>query len=375
VYSAEECACPEGQEELDCNKFKQACWGGKIGQKKEEATTLASLISVLNGQIKVQELQINQTKLEIAKLVKEVDQLSERISGLDISLDRMTGVLIQRVGTNYKRRLTNPLNVLLIADSMQSFFSRYKYLQVAQKHTTELMSRAETQKIDFDQQKALKEKKQAEVDRKKLALQTQQEEITRQRADQQTLLQQTRNDEARYQQELAKTLAELNAIQSIVAGGGDEEKLKDVAQGDTIASIINGASTCSTGTHLHFEVVKGGSHQNPAGYLKPISAVWNNSPDGEFGFGGDWDWPVDNAAKINQGFGMTWYARVRRSYGGAPHTGIDMMSKTAGDFRVKAVKSGELYRGSIKCGKGFLRYVKVAHKDSDLSSYYLHVNY
>jgi murein DD-endopeptidase MepM/ murein hydrolase activator NlpD len=109
--------------------------------------------------------------------------------------------------------------------------------------------------------------------------------------------------------------------------------------------------------------------------LKSIGGVvWNNSPDEPFGFGGDWDWPLSDPARITQGYGMTFYARVRRAYGGQPHTGIDMVSKD-GNFDVKAVKPGELYRGSIKCGGGYLRYVKVKHKDSNLESYYLHVNY
>ncbi len=372
--AAEECGCPSGQDELECNKSKQACYNEKIGQKKAQAQTLSGIISELNGKITVQQLQIRQTQLEIDKLVKEVEQLSQRISGLNNSLDRLTSVLISRVDATYKHQRANPLNVLLISDSVQSFFTKYKYLQVVQKHTSEVMQQAETQKMDFDQQKSLKEAKQKEVDEKRVVLQQQQNQLTGQRADQQTLLDQTRNDEARYQSELAKTLAELGAIQSILAGNGREQKVREVAQGDTIASIISGSSACSNGTHLHFEVVKDSLHQNPASYLKAISAVWNNQPDEPFGFGGDWDWPLNDPAKINQGFGMTWYARVRRSYGGAPHTGIDMMSKN-NDMNVKAVKPGELYRGSIGCGGGQLRYVRVQHKDSDLSTYYLHINY
>jgi hypothetical protein len=332
------------------------------------------LISVLNGQIVVQELQISQTKLEIEQIVNEVNALSQRIAGLNVSLDRLTGVLIERVGTNYKRRHTNPLNMLLVSDTLNEFFTKYKYLQVTQKHTAELMKQAESEKIQFDEQKALKEKKQEEVDAKKQKLVLQQSTLTKQRAEQQTLLQQTKNDEARYQAELAKTLAEQAALSSIIAGNGTETKVKDVKEGDTIASIILGASTCSNGTHLHFEVVKDGGHRDPAQYLKPISVVWNNGPDEPFGFGGDWNWPLNDPAKINQGYGMTWYARVLRSYGGNPHTGIDMMSKNS-DYSVKAVKDGVLYRGSITCGKGLLRYVKVQHKDTGLSTYYLHINY
>ncbi len=374
LSAAEECTCPSDQDELTCNKTKQACWQQKIDEKKQAANTLSGVISVLNGQIVVQELQISQTKLEIERLVTEIQVLNQRISGLNVSLDRLTSVLIERVGASYKRRHTNPLNVLLISDSLNSFFSKYKYLQVTQKHTTELMKQAESEKIQFDEQKALKEKKQEEVDAKKGKLLQQQNTLTKQRAEQQVLLQQTKNDEARYQAELAKTLAEQAALSSIIAGNGNETKVGEVKEGDHIATIISGSSTCSNGTHLHLEVVKDGGHRDPAQYLKPISAIWNNSPDEAFGFGGDWNWPLNDPAKINQGYGMTWYARVRRSYGGNPHTGIDMMSKN-GDFTVKAVKEGTLYRGSIACGKGLLRYVKVDHKDGDISTYYLHINY
>jgi peptidoglycan hydrolase CwlO-like protein len=375
LQAAEECTCPADQDELNCNKTKQSCWQAKINDKQQQANTLANVIAVINGQIVVQELQIKQTKLEIEKLEREINDLSERISGLNVSLDRMTDVLIQRVDANYKRRSTNPLDLLLISDSIGSFFSRYKYLQIAQKHTAELMQQAETQKMDFDTQKALKEKKQEEVDKKRSLLQQQQNQLTQQRADQQTLLTQTKNDEARYQEELAKTLAEEQAVKSIFAGNGSEAKVGDVKQGDKIATIISGSSPCSNGTHLHFEVVKDNSQQNPAGYLRSVeSMIWNNSPDGPFGFSGGWDWPLHDPAKINQGYGMTWYARVRRAYGGAPHTGIDMVSKT-GNLNVIAVKDGTAYRGSIKCGKGHLRYVRVDHKEGGMSSYYLHVNY
>jgi len=372
--SAEECGCSADQDELSCNKSKQVCLTLKISEKQSQAQTLSNIISVFNSQIAVQELQIRQTKLEIATLVTEVNQLGNRISGLNVSLDRMSLGLIQRVDTNYKRRDLNPFFLFFSSHSLQHFFSRYKYLQLAQAHTTQIMQQAENQKTDYDQQKALKEKKQQEVEQKRKLLQDQQNQLNTQRADQQSLLNQTKNDEVRYQQELERTLAESGAITSIVAGYGNEEKVGEVQEGNQIASIISGSSPCSNGTHLHFEVVKNNMHQNPAGFLKSIPVVWSNQPDGSFGFSGDWSWPLNDAARINQGYGMTFYARVRRSYGGAPHTGIDMMSKN-GDTTVKAVKSGTLFRGAIKCGRGNLRYVKVAHKDSDLSTYYLHINY
>lgn len=383
VWAAEDCTAiscnkdSQSQDEyLTCNKNKQSCLERNINEARSQAITLNNTISILNGQISVQELQIEQTQAEIEQLERQIRDLTDRITGLNISLDRLGEVLVERVNEDYKNTRTNINFLLLATDKLNTFLSNYKYLQLARQQTVVAMEQAETQKTDYDTQKQLKETKQTQVEAKRATLQTQQNALTKQRSEQQFLLTTTKNNEATYQRELEKTLAELEAIQSIIAGKGDETQVGKVSQGDTIASIIVGASACSTGTHLHFEVVKDNTHRDPAGYLKPIDAIWNNSPDGSFGWGGDWDWPVNNAARINQGYGMTYYARVRRSYGGAPHTGIDMVSKDSGNNTVKAVKSGTLYRGSIKCGGGLLRYVKVQHdEDSSMSTYYLHINY
>jgi peptidoglycan hydrolase CwlO-like protein len=358
---------------LRCNKDKQACWEGKIREAQGQANTLNNTISILNGKIQVQELQISQTTTEIQKLEREIGELSTRITGLELSLDRMSAILIERAKTTYKQSTTNPFLLLTSSDSLSDFMTEYKYVQMAQRHISQVMKQAEAQRLDYDQQKALKEAKQTEVEQKKIQLLQQQKTLSQQKAEQQHLLAETKNNEALYQKELARTLAELKAIQSIIAGRGAESSVGNVNQGDTIASIIQGSSACSTGTHLHFEVTKDGGQRNPADYLKSADVKWDNSPDGAFSFGGSWDWPVFDPARITQGYGMTYYARVRRAYGGSPHTGIDLVSKGA-DFRVRAVKNGKLSRGSISCGGGQLRYVKVA-QDDGIDTYYLHVNY
>jgi peptidoglycan hydrolase CwlO-like protein len=369
------CAQSDQDEYLNCNKDKQSCWESKIKESQNAAVSLSSTISILNGQINIQQLQIDQTLAEINKLEREITDLTNRISGLNLSLDRLSTVFIERVQAQYKRQHLSPLQILLKSSSISQTMSQFKYLHQAQEQTTTAMHQAETQKQTYDEQKLLKEAKQAEIEKKRKTLEQQRAGLTKQRSEQQFLLQETKNNEAEYRRELEKTMAELGAIQSIIAGQGAESKVGDINQGDRIASIIVGSSTCSTGSHLHFEVVKDGMHRDPAGYLKNVSVQWSNSPDGAFGLGGDWEWPVDNPAKINQGYGMTYYARVKRSYGGEPHTGIDMISKDSGNYAIKAVKAGTLYRGSIKCGGGQLRYVKVDHKDDAYTTYYLHVNY
>jgi peptidoglycan hydrolase CwlO-like protein len=376
AQDCEQISCNKDNESdyIKCISEKRSCLEKKITEVQSQKITLTSTLNLLNSKIVVQELQINQIEAEINKLEREIGSLSERITGLNVTLDRMSTMLVERIREQYKQSRVSPFTLLVAADSFDEFQSRMEYLAQASGQTATGMQRAELARIVYDQEKELKEKKQSQVEKKRISLQSEQNVLTGQRKEQQFLLTETNNNEQKYQAELAKTLAELNAIQSIIAGKGAESKVGDVKQGDKIASIIQGASTCSNGTHLHFEVVKDGVNRDPAAYLKSITITWNNQPDSSFGLGGDWDWPLNDPARITQGYGMTYYARVRRAYGGSPHTGIDMVSKSS-DYTVKAVKDGVAYRGSIKCGSGQLRYVKVQHKDDGYSTYYLHVNY
>ncbi len=293
VYSADDCGtivCNKNEQDentyLRCVDDKKSCLQKKLEEINGEKITLTNTISLINGKISLQELQINQLEGEISQLEKEILELGNRITGLNVSLDRLSTVLIDRIKAQYKQSQLSPIVLIASSQSFNHLVSQYKYVTQAGQQTALAMGKAETQRIEYDEQKALKEEKQVEVQTKQSKLQTERGALSKQKQEQQFLLTETRNNEAKYQAELEKTLAELNAIQSIIAGKGNESKVSDVKQGDKIASIIVGASTCSNGTHLHFEVVKSGINYNPAGYLKSISAQWNNSPDGAFGFGG-----------------------------------------------------------------------------------------
>lgn len=378
VLACEKYDCDKDDDEneyLSCIAKKKSCLENKLSEVRSEKITLTNTINIINGQISIQQLEIDQLTSEISSLEGQIKLLSERISGLALSLDQLSAVLVSRVRAQYKKHHISPLDVVLRARSASAALTQYKYLTYASRQTAQAMERAELQRIDYDNQKQLKEEKQTELEEKQTVLEVKRNQLSKQKGEQQYLLQETNNSEAQYQKELAQTLAEITAIQSIIAGKGSESKVGSVDEGDAIASVIVGASSCSTGTHLHFEVSKNGVNRDPASYLKPASISWSNAPDGSFGFGGDWDWPVKDAARITQGYGMTYYARVRRAYGGAPHTGIDLVSKS-GSTDILAVADGTLYRGSIACGGGLLRYVRVRHKDdSSISTYYLHVNY
>jgi peptidoglycan hydrolase CwlO-like protein len=343
-----------------------------LDETQQKKITLKNEIAYQDNQIKLTTLKIQETEGKIKVLQAEIESLTQKIEKLDISLDYLTELLIRKIVKTYKASSVNPTTILFSSQNFAQFVARYKYLRIAQENDRKIMLALETARTNYDDQKNLKEEKQREQEELKTKLETQKATLAQQKKQKEKLLEITQNDEVRFQQILAAARSELEAIQSIIAGKGTETDVGPVKEGERIASVIVGLSPCSTGTHLHFEVSVGGAHQNPANYLKPISVSWDNAPDGPFSFSGSWIWPMDEPIRITQGYGMTYYADRLKYYGGAPHSGLDMDADNKG---VKSVKPGKLSRGSIGCGGGTLRYVKVDHDDSDIDTYYLHVNY
>lgn len=350
-----------------CLEQLESCLQGEVNRAQAEANTLQSAINILNGQIKIQSVKVQQTIAEIASLEKEINELSERIEGLSISLNRLSEILIKRIRQSYKQsRLPYKTN-FFASESFNDFVSQYRYLNLAQDQTLDLMKKTELQRLTYNQQKDLKETKQAEVEKKRQELQNQKNLLDTQKASKDTLLKETKNNEAIYQQKLAEARAELNAIRNIVAGLGKETKVGEIKKGDRIASVIAGKSACSTGTHLHFEISQNSVRRNPFDLLKNTSLIWDNADPAKNG-SGNWDWPLNNPIRVTQGYGYTSYSS---RYVNDIHTGIDIVST---DLTVKSVEDGELYRGSMACGGGVLKYVRVKQKDN-FDTYYLHVNY
>ena len=206
----------------DCLSREMACWQDSISTAQTEANTLQSAIDILDGQIRVQGLKIQQTITEINKLEKELAELSQRIEGLSLSLNKLSGILIKRVREGYKQTRLQYKTNFFVADSFNDFVSKYRYLNEAQQQTLEMMKRTEMQRITYNQQKELKEEKQAELDQKRYELQSQKNTLDSQKSSKNTLLSQTKNNESIYQQKLAEATAELNALKSYAAskGGG-----------------------------------------------------------------------------------------------------------------------------------------------------------
>lgn len=339
----------------------------KVTEIQGQKNTLSSQIAAMNGQIRLTEFRINATQEQITALTLDIDTATKKISSLQKSLDESINVLLNRIVATYQVGTIQPLQILLTAGSASDFLQRLNYLKLAQAHDKKLIYQMQQAKVDYTNEKNIFEDKKKKV----VALKTQLEQYTKQleqdKAGKEELLRVTKNDESKYQRLLAQAQAE----RAIVLGGGKEIFLRNVNAGDSIATIISGASGCSTGTHLHFSVYQGTSVRDPNDYLssKSFSYSYDSSLYSYYGTinpHGSYPWPVDDPITINQGYGTHGYAS---RYPGGMHDGIDM---DGGSSNIKAVRSGKLYQGSYSgCSYGPLNYAKVEHDDG-LITWYLH---
>lgn len=210
AQSCDEYKCNENEENYkECVEKEKNCLQAQVVKLQSEANTLQSAINIINGQIRIQGLRIQQTVAEIGQLEKEITNLSERIEGLGISLDRLSGTLIKRIRESYKQSRLPYKNNLFAADSFNNFLSQYRYINLAQEQTLELMKRTELQRLTYNQQKELKETKQLEVEKLRQELQSQKNILDSQKASKDELLSQTKNNEAIYQQKLKEANEQL----------------------------------------------------------------------------------------------------------------------------------------------------------------------
>lgn len=203
-----------------------------INASKQEQSTLQGAIDILDGNITLQQIQINQTLFQIQGLQAEIADLSTRIGGLNISLDQLSSILVERVGEHYKRSYTNPFFLLLRGNSLSEFLADYKYLQLAQAQTLDAMQRAETQRLAYDEQKTLKEVKQDELEAEEQKLIQQRSTLDNQKQEKANLLAVTQHEESRYQDFLAQAQSELTSFTNFVNIQGG-------------ASILSGQTNCN----------------------------------------------------------------------------------------------------------------------------------
>lgn len=332
----------------DCqNKIKE--YEEKLSSTREQKGNLTSQIQLTNTRVVLAQVRIQKTHHDIEATQNEIAQLSDKIERLNSTLDHLSIILLQKIVQGYKNKGASMFDVLLSPEA-STLTNQLKYIQIAQENDRLLALRTQQVKVNFSEQKTLREDKKTQLEKLEKDLEAQNIELKNQIAQKNALLDQTKSDEKKYQQLLSQALAEFQAINKAVETG---QKIGEVKKGDPIALIGNtGYPHCSTGAHLHFEVRQGGTWTDPGNFL-----------------GKNWSWPISEPINITQGYGVTpWWWRY--SYSNGIHTGYDMVS--GGSEVIRAVADGTLYSSSQNCSGSIIK-IKYIDHGSDLMSFYLHV--
>lgn len=194
----------------------------KIATVQKESQTLSSAISYLTLKQSLITKQINATQFQIQLLQRDISSLGGKITLLENTLNSLTAALLRTVTASYQNRQVDSVEAMLSSRNFSSVVSSFKYLQIAQQYRKDLLFKTTQTKFEYDQEKTLKEQKQAEVSKLKASYVKQQQELIFQQKAKQLLLSQTKNSESNYQQLLSQAITQLNSLRgfSQSKGGG-----------------------------------------------------------------------------------------------------------------------------------------------------------
>lgn len=212
----------EGQETPDTTALQKqiAEYQQKLTEIRQEKNTLSSQIQYMDTQIYLTGLRIQETEATIEKTQKEIDLLTSRIEGLDSSLDHLSQTLLERLVEGYKARTVTVFDIVLDSQNANEFINQVKYYKMARDNNQKLLVQVQETKLNFEDQKKIREDKKIKLDKLTLTLTSQKHDLDSQKVQKQKLLADTQSDEQTYQSLLQQAQAQLSAFKTFVKSSG-----------------------------------------------------------------------------------------------------------------------------------------------------------
>jgi len=192
----------------------------KLSQLEKQRNTLASEINYLDTQIYLTNLKVSETEKKIEQTKKEIDVLGERIESLDDSLNKLSKLLLEKIIVDYKNRQVNFFSIFFESERIDDLINRVKYVRITRENNQRLIIQVQNAKINFEEQKKLREEKKVELDNLKVLLAKQKNELLNQQNVKRKILIDTQNSEVIYQQILNQARRQLSAFKSFVQQSG-----------------------------------------------------------------------------------------------------------------------------------------------------------
>ncbi|GAB4219379.1 MAG: hypothetical protein Fur009_5290 [Candidatus Microgenomates bacterium] len=205
----------------------------KLTELRQQKNTLSSQIQYMDTQIYLTNLKIQQSEEKIKTLTYEINTLETRIDGLDESLNYLSKMLINKIVQSYKQKQIGFLDILIDVSNAEDLIRKLKYINTVRNTNQKLLIQVQKTKLNFEEQKKLREEKKVELDNLTLILARQKNDLDNQKLAKQRLLIETQNSEAVYQKLLAQARAQLASLSNFVRSQGG-------------AGILTGQTSCDS---------------------------------------------------------------------------------------------------------------------------------
>ncbi|MDQ3099567.1 MAG: hypothetical protein M3Q44_07535 [bacterium] len=359
----------------------------QLNSLQSQERTLSNQITQFNSQMQVTQLQILDTQKQVQQLQSEILVLQSHVDGLEITLEKISGVIADRAVSTYQQGELTPLKLLVTSNGFETFVTKYAYASYLQDYNKRVLLQIQNNQNNINDKKTELETKRKQVEVKKKQLEALRSTLEAQKKAKETLLTITRNDETRYAKLLEAAKSKEQSLARLIFRDGKVSysmsiyglaRQGSVSQGTRIGTMGNsGAPRCSNAAHLHMEVMEkgvvtdsaiGGELLSPFAYLKSrsVSIFQEDNSIGVQSLGaGSWSWPL-NEPVITQQFGKTpWSSR----YLGGYHSGVDMVDYN--DRAIRAPASGTLYYAKVACGSAIN--IAIIDHGAGILSDYLHL--